>query len=481
MRCEKRASTHGQAAALPRDLSFTWLAFLGVAISAMLALLPLKAHAVPSFARQTGLACEACHTVFPELTPYGRIFKLYGYVFSNVKNLSDIDAQRSSTLSFTEIPPISVMLEISDTHINKNLPDLNLPSGFSQNDTVEFPQQASIFYAGKIAPNFGTFFQLTFDPSANSIGIDNTDLRFADGGKYWNRDLIYGISLNNNPTSQDVWNSTPAWGFPFITFNASPSPAASAMIDGGLGQQTAGATAYLMVNRQFYGEFGAYRSAKIGFTNNTLQAPGPLDSTVDNVIDGLAPYWRFAWEHAWGKNTLELGTFGLYTNIKPGGTATAPVSITSGPSDQFTDIAFDTQYQYIGEDNIFTLTGTWIHESADRHATAASHAHDGLDTVRATGTYFYKRRYGGSLELFQTTGDRDTTIFTPAQVTGSRNGLPDTRGATIELDYVPWLNTKIGIQYTAYLKFNGATSNYDSFGRNASDNNTLFLFLWTAF
>jgi hypothetical protein len=25
------------------------------------------AVAVPSFARQTGLACEACHTVFPEL------------------------------------------------------------------------------------------------------------------------------------------------------------------------------------------------------------------------------------------------------------------------------------------------------------------------------------------------------------------------------------------------------------------------------
>lgn len=456
------------------------LAGVGLAILAT-AMLSGPAQAVPSYARQTGLACEACHTVFPELTPYGRLFKLNGYVFQNVKQLSDINAQRSSTLSFNEIPPISVMLQISETHINKELPDLNLPSGVSQNDTIEFPQQASIFYAGRIAPYFGTFFQLTFDPSANSIGIDNTDLRFADSGIHWNRELIYGISLNNNPTSQDVWNSTPAWGFPFATFNASPSPAASAMIDGGLGQQAAGGTAYLMVNRQFYGEFGAYRSAKIGFTNNTLQAPGPLDSTADNVIDGLAPYWRFAWEREWGKNSLELGTYGLYTNIKPGGSATEPVSITSGPNDQFTDVALDAQYQYIGEDHIFTLAGTWIHESADRHATAASHVHDGLDTVRVTGTYFYRRQYGGSLELFQTTGDRDATIFSPAAVTGSRNGLPDTRGATLELDYVPWLNTKIGLQYTAYLKFNGATSNYDGFGRNASDNNTLFLYLWTAF
>jgi len=33
---------------------------------------------------------------------------------------------------------------------------------------------------------------------------------------------------------------------------------------------------------------------------------------------------------------------------------------------------------------------------------------------------------------------------------------------------------------TIYDKFDGASSNYDGAGRNASDNNTLFLFLWAA-
>src|SRR5690349_10103715 len=37
--------------------------------------------ATPSFARQTGLACSACHTHYPELTAMGRAFKLNGYVF----------------------------------------------------------------------------------------------------------------------------------------------------------------------------------------------------------------------------------------------------------------------------------------------------------------------------------------------------------------------------------------------------------------
>jgi hypothetical protein len=35
-------------------------------------------RALPSYARQTGQQCAACHNGFPELTPYGRQFKLRG-------------------------------------------------------------------------------------------------------------------------------------------------------------------------------------------------------------------------------------------------------------------------------------------------------------------------------------------------------------------------------------------------------------------
>src|SRR5579863_10733549 len=44
-----------------------------------IALGPTRAFAVPSFARQTGQPCAACHTAFPELTPFGRRFKIGGY------------------------------------------------------------------------------------------------------------------------------------------------------------------------------------------------------------------------------------------------------------------------------------------------------------------------------------------------------------------------------------------------------------------
>ena len=56
--------------------------FLLIVIVLMQLLAVTTALAVPSFARQTGLSCTSCHTVFPELTPFGRLFKLGGYVMS---------------------------------------------------------------------------------------------------------------------------------------------------------------------------------------------------------------------------------------------------------------------------------------------------------------------------------------------------------------------------------------------------------------
>jgi hypothetical protein len=42
----------------------------------------------------------------------------------------------------------------------------------------------------------------------------------------------------------------------------------------------------------------------------------------------------------------------------------------------------------------------------------------------------------------------------------------------------PFANLRLGAQYTMFTKYNGATTNYDGNGRNASDNNTLYLFAW---
>src|ERR1700751_5686065 len=107
--------------------------------------------AVPSFARQTGLACEACHTVFPELNHFGRMFKANGYTLDNLKQVRDIDIQKQEMLSLSTLPPLAAMIQVSETWLRQSLPDgTGLPAR-SQSSTVGFPQQISLFYAGKVA------------------------------------------------------------------------------------------------------------------------------------------------------------------------------------------------------------------------------------------------------------------------------------------------------------------------------------------
>jgi hypothetical protein len=69
------------------------------------------------------MTCAACHTVFPELTPFGREFKLNGYVLDNIKQITGIDIDSHQTLALNSIPPISMMVQISYTHTSTALPD----------------------------------------------------------------------------------------------------------------------------------------------------------------------------------------------------------------------------------------------------------------------------------------------------------------------------------------------------------------------
>ena len=122
----------------------------------VLLMLSAPALAVPGFARQTGLACNACHTRFPELTALGREFKLSGYtMIDHTKQIEAADPQHKDILSLPELPPVSVMFQAAYTGTSKSVPD-------TQNDDAQFPEQLSVFLAGKIAPRIGSFIQMTY-------------------------------------------------------------------------------------------------------------------------------------------------------------------------------------------------------------------------------------------------------------------------------------------------------------------------------
>ena len=75
-----RASRAASAVTVTAYIVFAAASILLVAAVCIVGARPVQA--LPSYARQTGQQCAACHNGFPELTPYGRQFKLNGYVWT---------------------------------------------------------------------------------------------------------------------------------------------------------------------------------------------------------------------------------------------------------------------------------------------------------------------------------------------------------------------------------------------------------------
>jgi len=426
-------------------------------------LAPGKADAIPSFERQTGLSCTSCHTAYPELTPFGRHFKIMGYVMSKSEKLYEWP------------PPLAGVAKVSFSHTEKSQPPGSVKDEWANltdsttNDFFYLPQLLGAYYGGRIVYKFGALVQGNYDGVSNDFKLDITDVRIADMTEEW----MYGVTVNNAPTLEDLWNSTPAWGYPFEFSPVVPTPAADPLIDGALLEsQLGGVSAYVLWNNLIYADAGVYRTTNSGVTE--FLGAG---TTTDTIVDGAVPYWRLALMHTWGSHSAELGTYGLVADVFPEG-------LSSGPTNRMSDIALDAQYQYIRSKHIFSAATTWIHEKqdwdADHPSGDTSNSSDYLDTFKVNFNYYYRTSLGtvgGIVGYFQTTGKSDALLFAPDPVGGSRNGSPDSRGVTLEADFLLYDRHKLALQYTFYDKFNGSDSNYDGFGRDASDNNTLFLLL----
>ena len=135
-----------------------FLASLLVLTSVILLISP-GAEAMPSFSRQTGQNCSVCHTQSfgPNLTPFGRDFKLGGYTMGGGSGIA------------AKMPALSGMVMGSFTNTQKDQtvqsqdqPDGTLRSGYNKNNNFTF-DQASLFYAGRIYGKVGAFSQLTYN------------------------------------------------------------------------------------------------------------------------------------------------------------------------------------------------------------------------------------------------------------------------------------------------------------------------------
>ena len=441
-------------------LSTRFLSSSLLLLTTVISLFSLNANALPSFARQTGQSCSVCHTQSfgPNLTSFGREFKLGGYTMEGGKGLA------------AKLPAVSGMIVGSFTNTQKDQPDGTLLPGYNKNNNFTF-DQASLFYGGKIYGKVGALSQLTYDGYSERLALDNTDIRFSDQLDI-DTPVTYGVSINNNPTVQDLWNTTSAWGFPYNGSAVQPGIGAAALIDGGLSTQVGGASAYTMIDNLLYLDVGGYGS----LDNNVQKAFGVADAAQQQV-DGVAPYWRAALQKDWHGHYFELGHYGMIADVFPG-------RDRSQGADHYTDVAVDATYQYLANPkHIFEVKTTYIYEDQKLNASRAlgSVASTGgtyLNTFKINSAYTFDQTYGLTFAYNRVTGTNDAYLYGDNTVT-----RPDSQYFSTELVYVPFgkdssylylMNLRTSLQYIGYSQFNGAN-------QAAQDNNTFMVNGWLAF
>jgi hypothetical protein len=280
---------------------------------------------------------------------------------------------------------------------------------------------------------------------------------------------------------QDVWNTLPQWRFPYISSSFALSPASSTMLESFGSSETAGAGAYVFVHDLVYAELTAYGSL-------TPRAQTTLGACCGSTrIDGAAPYWRLAIEPNWGDNSLMIGTFGMAANVFPGG-------VVGSGTDKFTDVGVDSQYQWIGDVHAVTARASYIFEKQQLDATyglgSSANTSNDLRSLNVSASYIYDHMISVTGGFFQTTGSSDAIAYA-----NNANFSPNSQGYIVDLAYLPvshgapgpwpWINTRIGVSYTWWSRFDGGTSDIDPVQcpgcRSAKNNDTLLLYAFTAF
>jgi len=424
------------------------------------------AGAVPAFAVQTGQPCASCHVggFGPQLTEFGREFKMNGYTMRAVGQW--------------DVAPVSMMAVASYIHTQRDQSSAPAPH-YATNDNLTI-DQVSLFFAGGFGQHLGAFVQATYDGVGRSHSWDNLDLRAVTTTSVLGSNAVLGISLNNSPTLTDPWNTLSAWGYPYTGSAVAPSPAAGPQIAGAFAQNVLGLDGYMWWNGSVYAELGFYWSPGASFLNSMGVPP---DGT--NEINGTAPYFRLAYQHNGGDHNFEVGAFAFLSDVYPGRDHSA------GTTDRYQDWGADASYQLTSANgDMWTVNGRYTYEQQRLNASTilglAAGRDNNLNDLRADLSYYSHHGYGASAGVFDTWGSSDALLYAD-----SRTNSPNSSGVMLQADFTPFgnghspfgprFNTRLGVQYIHYTEFDGARHNYDNAGRDASDNDTLRIFAWVAY
>jgi len=131
-----------------------------------------EASAVPAFARQTGMACSACHfQSFPALTGFGKSFKTSGYTMMGAQE--KIEGEHGLSIPATLNMGVYMQARYQKTNGPRGVvAGVPTPGTFnSNNGRIDLPDEFSLFFGGRASENIGALTEMAVGgPAAGVVG-----------------------------------------------------------------------------------------------------------------------------------------------------------------------------------------------------------------------------------------------------------------------------------------------------------------------
>ncbi len=129
-----------------------------------------SAYATPSFSRQMGVSCTACHSQnsYPALNAYGRKFKASGFTLMGQQGLIESSEANGSEKGN--------LLSLPDTLNASFIVKIRAQDGDESKRKFEFPDEAAVIIGGRVSKHIGTFIEIGYNADEDKFTLANFKL-----------------------------------------------------------------------------------------------------------------------------------------------------------------------------------------------------------------------------------------------------------------------------------------------------------------
>jgi hypothetical protein len=427
------------------------LALFGVVAVIAAGLIPFSAEAVPSYARQIGKPCTACHTMWPNLNQYGRQFKVKGY--------TDVDPEwemiNKDNMNMMKTFPVSARVlmypQIGESTNNQPGAANTLGTNGKGQDATN-ADQVALFIATRFSDYGGIFTAAEADADGTtngSFGIPVIKVALAmpigggsgaakPGAAATQGGTLGVVVFKGISTSADPFNSLGgrdrdlSWqgeAAPFIldsgwAFKSDNGDNVGTVVHG------------YFLGYRLYAAVGTMRGATADNVNN-----GTVNVTNQASTDPNDFYYRVAWDQKLPNGAVTIGAH--YYDGKQ-----RMIIDNSGAAPAFNATPYDVKVkrgyvdvsleQTFGEDHLLEVQALAGNGTEDNVYGGNENRSFRGSYVQAS--YFYDRQYGvvASVNSVKYKGEASTD---------ADGGVDKKDSSLVSLNYLPWLNAKLALQY----------------------------------